>query len=111
MLAASAVAALTAGCSGPQGTAEAGTADAIVSSSPAPTPTPRTDRFGPSVVYAAGGAAPSGGAVADLNGDGVDDLVIPLVNSGAISVLLSDGAGGYRPAARFDSGKATISTS
>ncbi|MGQ0846485.1 MAG: FG-GAP repeat domain-containing protein [Sporichthyaceae bacterium] len=104
LLAAAAVAALTAGCAGPPGTA---VADAVASYDPQPVPTPRTDRFAKPAGHGAGGAAPARGAVADLNGDGAPDLVVPLTNGGAVAVLLGDGAGGFLPATRFASGKAT----
>ena len=44
-------------------------------------------------------------AVGDLNGDGTDDLVVANEISSTVSVLLADGAGGFRPAVNYGVGK------
>jgi len=56
--------------------------------------------FGPSTEYAAG-AYPRGVAIADLNGDGKPDLAVPSYTSGAVSVMLGDGAGGFGAPSSF----------
>lgn len=45
------------------------------------------------------GALPAAVAVADFNGDGRADLAVANVDSNSITVLLSNGAGGFTPAA------------
>src|SRR5262249_10899948 len=52
--------------------------------------------FGPPHSYAAG-PAPAAVAVAEFNGDGIPDLVVPNSNSGTVSILLGNGDGTFQP--------------
>ena len=64
--------------------------------------------FRPAVTYATGGRNSSALAVADLNGDGKQDVVVGNLNisipSGTVSVLLGTGDGRFKPAVTYNSG-------
>ena len=66
--------------------------------------------FKPAVNYAVG-AGPAGLAIADLNGDGNEDIAVANVGDGTASVLLGKGNGTFEPALtlRGPSGTAPIS--
>lgn len=44
------------------------------------------------------GASPYTPALGDMDGDGILDLVVPLIGGEAVTVLLGDGSGGFAPA-------------
>jgi hypothetical protein len=60
--------------------------------------------FQPAVVYDSGGVGASGVAVADVNADGIPDLVVTNAGSNNISVLLGNGDGTFQTAVSFASG-------
>src|ERR1700722_20809003 len=54
-----------------------------------------------------GGSAPMSVAVADLNGDGIPDMVVANQNGsgdGTVGVLLGKGNGAFQPVVAYDSG-------
>jgi hypothetical protein len=51
-----------------------------------------TGGFGPPTPYAVGGANPAGIAVADVNADGINDLVVAVTGANKVAVLLGQGA-------------------
>ncbi|HEX8071742.1 MAG TPA: FG-GAP-like repeat-containing protein [Pyrinomonadaceae bacterium] len=55
------------------------------------------------------GNSPTGVAIGDFNGDGKQDLATSNANSGSVSVLLGDGAGGFGAATSFGVGTAPFS--
>lgn len=57
--------------------------------------------FAAPISYPTGGAGPFYLEACDLNGDGVDDLIVPNEASDTIGVLLSDGQGGFAPVANY----------
>ena len=64
-------------------------------------------RFEPAVTYGSGGYIAQGVAIADLNGDGVPDIVVenwwnPNDLHGAVDVLLGNGDGTFRPAVTYE---------
>ncbi len=76
-------------------------ADTAVTTAPA---IPQTDRFVDAVRYRAGGSAPIAGTTADLNADGINDLMLVLVDGSGISVLLSNPADGHATATKYKTG-------
>jgi hypothetical protein len=66
--------------------------------------------FQPPVNYSSGGSYVDSVAIADLNGDGIPDLVVANgyqcvgCLNGGVGVLLGNGDGTFQPAASFDSG-------
>lgn len=61
----------------------------------------------PPVVYASGGSAAMSAIVADVNGDGVPDLIVANQNGngdGTVGVLLGRGNGTFQPTIAYDSG-------
>lgn len=60
--------------------------------------------FRPVVTYYSGGTYPTSVAVADLNGDGKPDLVLPNSNSNNVGVLLGNGDGTFQPVVTYASG-------
>ena len=59
--------------------------------------------YAPEVTYAVG-QTPVGIATADLNGDGLPDLVVGNHNSNNVSVLLNEGNGSFAPAVNYNAG-------
>jgi uncharacterized membrane protein len=59
--------------------------------------------FMPAVTYGAGGVDPGSVAVADVNGDGKPDLVLPNFD-GTVGVLLGHGDGTFQSVVTYDSG-------
>jgi Big-like domain-containing protein/VCBS repeat protein/FG-GAP repeat protein len=73
------------------------------------TPDLDTALFLPTVSYASGGSAPPAVAVADLNGDGKQDIAVvnpygEMNGDGSVAVLLGNGDGTFQPAVVYDSG-------
>jgi len=67
--------------------------------------------FQPPVVYSSGGGDATSAAVADVNGDGIPDIVV--VNSAlsaTVGVLLGNGDGTFQPAVTFPAGAALSSS-
>jgi len=54
--------------------------------------------------YDPGGTYPQGVAIADLNGDGTQDVVVADANSGIVGVLLGNGHGWFEPPMTYSSG-------
>jgi FG-GAP repeat len=73
--------------------------------------------FLPAVTYNSGGQGAMSVAVADVNGDGKPDLVVPNAcsssvgcsNTGPVGVLLGNGDGSFQPAVIYGSGGVTSS--
>src|SRR5882672_7672491 len=73
--------------------------------------------FLPAVTYNSGGQGAMSVAVADVNGDGKPDLVVPNAcsssigcsNTGPVGVLLGNGDGSFQPAVTYGSGGVTSS--
>ena len=64
--------------------------------------------FAPKTDFAAGDE-PLSVAVADLNGDGVADMVVAAVDTDYVSVALGDGWGGFGPTSDFDTDGSPLS--
>lgn len=61
--------------------------------------------FLPAVIYDTGGPTPNAVALADVNGDGMPDLVVadgPNTESGKVGVLLGNGDGTFKAAVAYD---------
>jgi hypothetical protein len=63
--------------------------------------------FQAAVVYDTGGAIPTSGVIADLNGDGPTDLVVANWYSGTLGVLLGNGGGTFQAVTTYSSGAAS----
>jgi hypothetical protein len=77
---------------------------ASLSNGPSAGPLAASPVFGPILAYDPGGSFPQGIAIADLNKDGILDLVVANANSGTVGVLLGNGLGWFGPPLTYNSG-------